>query len=123
MKIAIPATKENTVDTHFGHCENYQIYAISENKEITGIQFLDAPCTCGCKSNIASTLQAMGVTVMLAGGIGQGAINVLNSAGIDVIRGCSGNIETLVNDYIKGNISDSGNTCGHNHSHGESCGH
>jgi predicted Fe-Mo cluster-binding NifX family protein len=64
-----------------------------------------------------------GCNSYVGGGIGQGAINVLNSAGINVVRGCSGNIETLVNDFIKGSVSDSGDTCGHNHSHGESCGH
>lgn len=123
MKIAIPATKDNQVDGHFGHCDYYQIYTISETKEITGMQTMEAPCTCGCKSNIASTLADMGVTVMLAGGIGAGAINVLNNAGIEVIRGCSGNTETLVNDFVSGKISDNGNTCNHDHGHGESCNH
>ncbi len=33
MKIAIPATKENTVDSHFGHCEYYQIYIFRKNKK------------------------------------------------------------------------------------------
>ncbi len=123
MKIAIPATKDNQVDGHFGHCDYYQIYTVSETKEITGMQTMEAPCTCGCKSNIASTLSDMGVTVMLAGGIGAGAINVLNSAGIEVIRGCSGNTETLVNDFVNGKISDNGSTCNHHHGHGENCNH
>ena len=37
-----------------------------------------------------------GVTVMLAGGIGGGAINVLNNSGIEVIRGCSGDAGEVV---------------------------
>lgn len=123
MKIAIPATKENMVDDHFGHCEYYQIYSVNDTKEITGIQMLDAPCSCGCKSNIASTLSNMGVSVMLAGGIGAGAIDVLSNAGIQVVRGCSGNIEKLVQDFVNGKISDNGSTCNHTHSHGESCNH
>lgn len=123
MKIAIPSTKDNLVDGHFGHCEYYQIYTISDSKEITGMQTLDAPCTCGCKSNIASTLAEMGVSIMLTGGIGAGAINVLNNSGIEVVRGCSGDIQTLVNDFIKGDISDNGSTCNHDHSHGSSCNH
>ena len=33
---------------------------------------------------------------MLAGGIGGGAINVLNNSGIEVIRGCSGDATEVV---------------------------
>jgi predicted Fe-Mo cluster-binding NifX family protein len=48
---------------------------------------------------------------MLAGGIGGGAINVLNSAGIEVVRGCSGKPENVVKQYIDGLIADSGESC------------
>jgi len=41
----------------------------------------------------------MGVDVMLAGNMGQGALNVLNQYGIDVYRGNSGNIKDLVANF------------------------
>ena len=56
---------------------------------------------------------------MLAGGIGQGAINVLANSGIEVIRGCSGNVEQLAKEYIQGNVEDNGETCAHHHEGGE----
>ncbi len=34
MKIAVPVTKENQIDSHFGHCESYSVFTISENNEI-----------------------------------------------------------------------------------------
>jgi predicted Fe-Mo cluster-binding NifX family protein len=74
---------------------------------------------CGCKSNIASILANQGVTIMLAGGIGAGAINVLNHWGIGVVRGCSGYAEQLVKDYIQGRLTDSGSTCSHHHIEGQ----
>jgi len=37
---------------------------------------------------------------MLAGGIGEGAINVLNQSGIKVVRGCSGIAAEVVEQYI-----------------------
>jgi predicted Fe-Mo cluster-binding NifX family protein len=123
MKIALPTTKDNLIDGHFGHCEFYSIYTISDNNEIVNIQTLEAPCTCGCKSNIASTLANMGVTIMLAGGMGDGAVNVLNASGISVVRGCSGNVESVVKEYIEGRVKDSGNSCNHDHSHGSNCNH
>jgi len=119
MKIAVPVNKNNQIDDHFGHCEFYNVYTISDNKEITNIQTIESTQGCGCKSNIASVLANKGVTIMLAGGIGGGAINVLNNSGIEVIRGCSGDAAYIVKQFIKGNISDSGESCKHHdHHHG-----
>lgn len=47
---------------------------------------IGSPEGCGCKSDIARVLATDGVTVMLAGGIGGGAVNVLNNSGIEFIR-------------------------------------
>lgn len=117
MKIAVPVTSNNQIDSHFGHCEYYNIFSVSENNEIENIQTLKSEQGCGCKSNIASVLAQKGVTVMLAGGIGGGAINVLNAAGIQVIRGCSGHPAEVVKQYLAGSITDSGISCKHHEEH------
>lgn len=114
MKIAVPITGNNRIDDHFGHCESYGVYTISEKNEISEFKRVQSPQGCGCKSDIASVLASDGVKVMLAGGIGGGAINVLNRSGIDVIRGCSGNAEEVVKLYISGLVKDSGSSC-HQH--------
>lgn len=130
MKIAVPVTAGNQIDEHFGHCEFYNVYTVATSKEIAEVQRLEATQGCGCKSNIAAELSAMGVTLMLAGGIGAGAINVLNQCGIDVIRGCSGAPEVAVGEYLKGLLTDSGESCrqhdhhhAHGHEHGHNCSH
>lgn len=126
IKIAVPVTSDNTIDSHFGHCESYGVYTISENNEITGIKRVESPEGCGCKSDIAGVLASDGVTVMLAGGIGGGAINVLNSNGIEVIRGCSGLADEVVKSFIAGLVSDSGSSCSQHeahHGHGHNCSH
>lgn len=115
MKIAIP-TRDGVVDDHFGHCDHYTIYTI-EDKTITARETLPAPQGCGCKSGIASELAAMGVEVMLAGNMGEGAMNKLSSAGIRVIRGCRGDVEVLVKTYLTGFVFDSGITCDHHDCH------
>ncbi len=126
MKIAVPVTRENQIDSHFGHCESYNMYSISDNNEITETKKIDSPNGCGCKSNIASVLASAGVSVMLAGGIGGSAINVLSSNGIQVVRGCSGNALEVVKLYIAGLVKDSGSSCQqheqHNHD-GHNCQH
>jgi len=128
MKLAVPTTHNNQVDAHFGHCEFYTVFTIEEG-EIKDSQILESPQGCGCKSNIASVLHDMGVEVMLAGNMGAGAVNVLNSNGIDVYRGCEGDVKNLVEEFIKGELVDSGVSChqheDHDHNNEEShqCGH
>ncbi len=126
MKIAIPVTKENQIDSHFGHCESYGIYTISDKNEISDLRNVQSLQGCGCKSDIASVLAADGVTLMLAGGIGGGAISVLNNSGIEVIRGCTGDADEVVKLYLSGLVSDSGNNCQQHEAHhqnGHQCSH
>jgi predicted Fe-Mo cluster-binding NifX family protein len=126
MKIAVPVTIENQIDGHFGHCESYGVYTISDKNEIAEIKSVESPQGCGCKSDIASVLASDGVTIMLAGGIGGGAINVLNYSGIEVIRGCSGDATEVVKLYLAGLVEDSGSSCHQHEAHhqdGHSCNH
>lgn len=117
MKIAVPVNQSGRIDGHFGHCEFYSVYDVSEKGEIVNECYIKSENGCGCKSNIASVLAARGVSIMLAGGIGGGAINVLNDAGIQVIRGCSGDSAELVKLYLEGKITDNGVTCTHHDHH------
>lgn len=118
MKIAVP-TRNNVVDDHFGHCEAYTVFTIDADKQIEKTEILPSPQGCGCKSNIAAILREMGVGIMLAGNMGSGAFNVLQNHGIQVFRGCSGNVNRLVETFLKGTIEDSGQGCHHHEEHGE----
>lgn len=127
MKIAIP-TRGTHVDDHFGHCEFYTILSVDDNKQIIGSELLPSPQGCGCKSNIASVLQEKGVTTLLAGNMGDGALNVLKRHGIEVYRGNRGDIRELAEKFLQGNISDSGEACHQHEMHyaggdGHQCGH
>ena len=120
MKIAIP-TRNNQVDEHFGHCESYTIFTIGEGNTIVSVESIPSPQGCGCKSNIASILKEKGVTVMLAGNMGGGALNVLNKQGIRVFRGTTGDVRKLTEAYLQGNISDSGIGCESHENHHSEC--
>ena len=111
-KIAIP-TRDNVVDDHFGHCDHYTVFSVDDNKNVIGLERLDSPQGCGCKSNIASVMQKMGITIMLAGNMGMGAFNKLTMNGISVVRGCHGNIEDVLKAYLDGSIADSAESCSH----------
>jgi len=118
MKIAVP-TRGNVVDDHFGHCESYTVFTVDDNHQIKETEIFPSPQGCGCKSNIAAILKDQGVSVMLAGNMGNGALNVLTNHGIDVFRGCSGNVQELTREFLFGKITDSGQGCRAHEHHGE----
>lgn len=118
IKVAVP-TIGNLVDNHFGHCEAYSIFTIDQSNKIAHSELFPAPAGCGCKSNIASVLKSKGISVMLAGSMGEGALNVLQNEGIKVVRGCTGNVTDVVVSYLSGLIIDSGIGCTeHDSKHG-----
>lgn len=118
MKIALP-TRGNEVDDHFGHCEAYTVFSIDENKNIISSEIIPSPQGCGCKSNIAAILKQKGVSVMLVGNMGNGALNVLMSHGIEVYRGNKGDIHKLTKAFLYGNVVDSDEGCKSHDHHGE----
>ncbi len=110
MKIALPSDGTN-VDGHFGHCQCFTIFEIDDAQQIVSEETLTPPAGCGCKSSIIPQLAGMGVSVMLAGNMGAGAVNVLASNGIRAIRGCSGLVREVAQAWLSGNIVDSGTGC------------
>lgn len=122
MKIAVPVTTNNQIEAHIGQCEFYNVFTISDSKNIDGITKMKSPGGCGCNTDIASVLASNGVTVMLAAGIGGGSTNSFNKSGINVIRGCSGDASEVVKLYLSGLVEDKGSSCDnhqpkHEHSH------
>lgn len=118
MKVAVP-TRGNFVDDHFGHCEVYTIFTIDENRNVKDQEVLPSPQGCGCKSNIVEILRQKGVSIMLAGNMGEGAFNVLNYHGIEVYRGCKGDIHKVITDFVQGKVFDSRESCRSHQDHGE----
>lgn len=110
MKIALP-TRNQQIDDHFGHCEYYTVYTLGEHQNVTATETLPSSEGCGCKSDIAAVLEQKGVTLMLAGNMGEGARQVLERHHIRVIRGCSGAVEEVLAAYLAGKLSDSGTAC------------
>ena len=58
-------------------------------------------------------MQAKGVSTLLVGNIGQGAINKMAEHGIAVIRGCEGEIREVLKLWTNGEIKDQNILCNH----------
>jgi predicted DNA-binding protein (UPF0251 family)/predicted Fe-Mo cluster-binding NifX family protein len=119
MKIAVPA-RDGMVDAHFGHAEHFTVYSIGEDHGIAAEETVHSEEGCGCKSGIALTLARMGVTHLVAGNMGEGAVRVLNANGIEVARGATGDARAAAELFAAGKFVDTGATCaGHGDGHGD----
>lgn len=105
--------QDGQIFPHFGHTQQFKIYEV-ENGKVISSKVVDN----GGNGHEALTvyLRNLGVTKLMCGGVGGGAINALGSMGIEVYPGLSGNPDDVVQDVIDGNIpSSTAATCGHHH--------
>jgi predicted Fe-Mo cluster-binding NifX family protein len=117
MKVAV-ACEGRMVTEHFGHCENFNIYNI-ENDRIISSESIPNP---GHKPGfLPNFLNDMGVNTIISGGMGAGAVEIFNEKGIEVITGAQGDAEDLVKRYLKGELQSTGSVC-HEHRHHDECG-
>jgi predicted DNA-binding protein (UPF0251 family)/predicted Fe-Mo cluster-binding NifX family protein len=120
-KIAVPS-RGGLVDEHFGHCKEFLVFAVSAEGALAGEPAIPSVEGCGCKSGVASTLARAGVTHMVAGNMGEGAVRVLGAQGIVVVRGASGDARAAAEAYARGELVDSGLGCAP-HESGHECSH
>ena len=116
MKIAIP-TSGKIVNSHFGQSDCFTIYTLNENQEIDQQEVMTTGKGCGCKSNLTEELAAKDVKVLLAGNMGQGAVDKLKLSGIEVFRGYSGEAEAVLKRYLAGDKGTSFVCDHHGHHH------
>ncbi|MEF9852995.1 MAG: NifB/NifX family molybdenum-iron cluster-binding protein [Hydrogenoanaerobacterium sp.] len=117
MKIAV-AGMGNTVAGHFGHCENFNIYE-TENGKIVSAKSIANP---GHKPGfLPNFLGDMGVELIIAGGMGGGAVEIFNERKIEVIVGAEGDAKEAVERYLRGELKSTGSIC-HEHEHADECG-
>jgi predicted Fe-Mo cluster-binding NifX family protein len=123
MKIAVPS-RDGLVDGHFGHCKEFLVFSVSTDGSLASEATIPSAEGCGCKSDIASVLARAGVTHMVAGNMGEGAVRVLSSSGIAVVRGASGDARAAAGAFAKGSLADSGIGCaGHSSEPEHECNH
>ncbi len=121
MKIAVP-TMDGVVDAHFGHCKEFLVFRV-EGESLVEEPAIPSIEGCGCKSGVASMLARAGVTHLVAGNMGEGAVRVLAAQGIAVVRGASGQAKAAAEAFARGALADSGVGCAGGHADGHECSH
>lgn len=118
--IAVPL-EGGVLCAHFGHCEEFAIVKVVDN-EIREIKTLTPPEH--VPGLYPRWIASFGVTDVIAGGMGQKAINLFNEQNINAFVGAPiDKAENLVNNFIAGNLSLNANYCNHDDNHQHACRH
>ena len=110
MKFAIP-TLNNQLTAHFGHCERFAIVYV-ENNKVVKEESINPPVH--QPGVYPKFLADHGVQVIIAGGMGQRALELFAQNNIEVRMGVQdGTPKALVEDYLNQNLQTGQNLCDH----------
>lgn len=117
-KIAI-AANDTIVADHFGHCDGFAIYTVGDDGKAQKAYIPNPGHKPGFLPNY---LHDQGVQVIIAGGMGSGAVEIFQEKGIEVFTGAKGSVDEVISSYLDGTLLSSGSVC-HEHQSAGSCGH
>ena len=119
MKYAVPVTG-GIMSPHFGHCEQFAFFDVDEQtREITHKEFITSPEH--QPGLLPVWLAERGASVVIAGGMGPRAIDLLEQCNIGVVLGATeSDPEKAVLSHLSGDLATADNIC--DHGHGE-CAH
>jgi predicted Fe-Mo cluster-binding NifX family protein len=121
MKIAIPAYENQTLCPHFGHAPNFAIIEVNdETKQVNSIELLVPEM--GGHEAVPPWLKSLGVSVLVAGGIGQRAIDNLQAHQITVLYGAQEKpVKEITEEFLNNKLTMEPRPC--NHIHHDNCEH
>lgn len=120
MKLAVTYAGGD-IFQHFGKTEEFKIYEIEDDKVVASTVIGNEGLG---HESLAGLLAEQKVEKLICGGLGQGALDALNSAGIEVISGAEGDADAAVYAYLNGELESKGVNCDHHeHSEEHSCDH
>lgn len=114
-KIAIPVDGNGLLDSHFGHCQFFEIFEITDKNIVSQSKVTPPPHEPGI---LPKWLINEGVTDVIAGGIGEKALKILNHFQINVYKGASTLYSnSLVENFLDETLQLTENNCKHDHHH------
>jgi len=114
-KIAVPADENGVLDSHFGHCRFFNIFEITDNQITSQKNVVPPPHEPGV---LPKWLVEKGVTDVIASGIGDRAVKILDHFEIKVHKGAPQQESAiLVNSFLNQTLVLSENSCNHDHNH------
>ncbi len=111
MKYAVPVAG-GIMSPHFGHCEQFAFFDVDEQKKITRKELIASPEH--QPGLLPAWLAEQGVSIVIAGGMGPRAIELLQQRGIGVVIGAvESDPEKAVLGHLSGGLATADNICDH----------
>lgn len=112
MRIAIPLVN-GRLSLHFGHCQQFALMDVDpEARRVIAKQYVVPPPH--EPGALPRWLHEHGANVIIAGGMGQRAVQLFAQNGIEVIVGASdGEPDEIAAAYLQGNLATGTNVCDH----------
>jgi predicted Fe-Mo cluster-binding NifX family protein len=109
--IAVPINENGILDAHFGHCKFFAMFEIEDNKIIAQDNMAPPPHEPGV---IPKWVAQMGATDIIAGGMGQKAIQIFNNNNVNVFVGAEQlPAEEIVKGFLNKSLEFNANYCDH----------
>ncbi len=112
MKIAIPA-ENGLLCPHFGRCQQVAFVDVDpKSGEINTVEYYSMPEH--APGVFPKFVAQKGAEIVLAGGMGPQAVDILSQLGVKVIVGCPvESPQNLATMYVNGELTPNDNTCDH----------
>lgn len=115
-KIAV-ATDGSNVAQHFGRCPEYTLFEVSDGKVENRVVIPNPGHEPGF---LPGYLAKMGVSCIIAGGMGPRAQNLFNQQQIETVLGVTGSVDQAIQSYANGQLYSGESLCDHPHGgHGD----
>lgn len=119
MKIAV-STDSGQVSAHFGRCPTYTLFDIEDGKILKRAEIANPGHQPGF---LPDYLSRMGVGVIIAGGMGPRAQGLFADRNIQTITGIQGDVDEVVDLFLKQELEAGRDLCDHDHHHDGACRH
>lgn len=113
--IAIPVNEAGSLDAHFGHCKFFSLIKTEGQTIISEKKIVPPPHEPGL---LPQWLSEKGATDIIAGGMGQKAIQLFNEKGVNAFVGAPQmQAQDLANAFLNDNLNLTANYCNHGPDH------
>lgn len=112
------ASMGSAVSPHFGHCANFNIFEVEDGKIVSQ---KNLPSPGHGHAILPDFLAELGTNLVIAGGMGAGAVEAFAKHNIETLRGATGEAVDAVLAYLKGELVSTNAVCS-NHEHAHECG-
>ena len=110
-KIAVPVNDNGMLDAHFGHCKFFALFEVENNIILSEENVVPPPHEPGV---LPKWLAEKGATDIIAGGMGQKAIEIFNNNKVNVFVGASQlPAKELVEGFLNNTLRLLSNYCDH----------